>query len=212
MADSLTDSWADSLIHWLTQWLTHWLNHWLTESLIDRLIEIFLTIVLYLPWLPSLRFASKMADISSSSSVVLFDDIPVSLTRIGIWYCLSKHLPDNKKNKTDQHLQKLRNFSNGITQMAIFLACQITKCYYNRSHSKKKSLWVSTCEIVGCYQADISQISVNKLNWIELKETVVYTLSKSSIHLSFIHIYHFDTLSLALWQDTCHTYKTHIRT
>ena len=34
-----------------------------------------------------------------------------------------------------------------------------------------------------------------------------YTLSKSPIHLSFIHIYHFDTLSLAVWQDTCHTYK-----
>ena len=31
-------------------------------------------------------------------------------------------------------------------------------------------------------------------------------LSKSPIHLSFIHIYHFDTLRLALWQDTCHTY------
>ena len=29
----------------------------------------------------------------------------------------------------------------------------------------------------------------------------------SSIHLSFIHIYHFDMLSLAVWQDTCYTYK-----
>ena len=36
---------------------------------------------------------------------------------------------------------------------------------------------------------------------------IIYTLSKSPIHLSFIHIYHFDTLSLAVWQDTCHTYK-----
>ena len=36
---------------------------------------------------------------------------------------------------------------------------------------------------------------------------IIYTLSKSSIHLSFIHIYNFDTLSLAVWQDTCHTYK-----
>ena len=34
-----------------------------------------------------------------------------------------------------------------------------------------------------------------------------YTLSKSLIHLSFIHIYHFETLSLAVWQDTCHTCK-----
>ena len=34
-----------------------------------------------------------------------------------------------------------------------------------------------------------------------------YTLSKSPIHLSFIHIYHFETLSLAVWQDTCHTCK-----
>ena len=25
--------------------------------------------------------------------------------------------------------------------------------------------------------------------------------------ISFIHIYHFDMLSLAVWQDTCHTYK-----
>ena len=25
--------------------------------------------------------------------------------------------------------------------------------------------------------------------------------------ITFIHIYHFDTLSLAVWQDTCHTYK-----
>ena len=33
------------------------------------------------------------------------------------------------------------------------------------------------------------------------------TLSKSPIHLSFVHIYHFDMLSLAVWQDTCHTYK-----
>ena len=29
----------------------------------------------------------------------------------------------------------------------------------------------------------------------------------SSIHLSFIHIYHFDMLSLAVWQDTCHACK-----
>ena len=36
---------------------------------------------------------------------------------------------------------------------------------------------------------------------------IIYTLSKSPIYLSFIHIYHFDTLSLAVWQDTCHTYK-----
>ena len=36
---------------------------------------------------------------------------------------------------------------------------------------------------------------------------IIYTLSKSPIHLSFIRIYHFDTLSLAVWQDTCHTYK-----
>ena len=35
----------------------------------------------------------------------------------------------------------------------------------------------------------------------------IYTLSKSPIHLSFIHIYHFDTLSLAVWQDTFRTYK-----
>ena len=35
---------------------------------------------------------------------------------------------------------------------------------------------------------------------------IIYTLSKSPIHLSFIVIYHFDTLSLAVWQDTCHTY------
>ena len=27
------------------------------------------------------------------------------------------------------------------------------------------------------------------------------------IHLSFIHIYHFVMLCLAVWQDTCHTYK-----
>ena len=27
------------------------------------------------------------------------------------------------------------------------------------------------------------------------------------MHLSFIRIYHFDMLSLAVWQDTCHTYK-----
>ena len=31
--------------------------------------------------------------------------------------------------------------------------------------------------------------------------------AKSPIHSSFIHIYHFYTLSLAVWQDTCHTYK-----
>ena len=31
-----------------------------------------------------------------------------------------------------------------------------------------------------------------------------YTLSKPPIHLSFICIYHFDTLSLVEWQDTCH--------
>jgi len=83
-------------------------------------MDIFLTTVFLLPWLPSVLFASKMAAISSSSSVVLFDDIPVSLTRIGIWYCLSKHLPDKRKNKTDQHLHKLSKASNGITQMAIF--------------------------------------------------------------------------------------------
>ena len=37
-----------------------------------------------------------------------------------------------------------------------------------------------------------------------------YTLSKSPIHLSFIHIYHFETLSLAVWQDTCHTCKNQV--
>ena len=36
---------------------------------------------------------------------------------------------------------------------------------------------------------------------------IIYTSSKSPIYLSFIHIYHFDMLSLAVWQDTCHTYK-----
>ena len=36
---------------------------------------------------------------------------------------------------------------------------------------------------------------------------IIYTLSKSPIHLSFIDIYHFDTLSLAVWKDTCHTYR-----
>ena len=36
---------------------------------------------------------------------------------------------------------------------------------------------------------------------------IIYTLSKSPMHLSFIRIYHFDMLSLAVWQDTCHRYK-----
>ena len=36
---------------------------------------------------------------------------------------------------------------------------------------------------------------------------IIYTLSKPQIYLSFIHICHFDMLSLAVWQDTCHTYK-----
>ena len=36
---------------------------------------------------------------------------------------------------------------------------------------------------------------------------IIYTLSKSPIHLSYIHMYQFDMLSLAVWQDTCHTYK-----
>ena len=39
---------------------------------------------------------------------------------------------------------------------------------------------------------------------------LIYTLSKSPIHLSFIRIYHFNTLSLAEWQDTCHTYKNQV--
>ena len=30
------------------------------------------------------------------------------------------------------------------------------------------------------------------------------------IHLSFTHIYHFNMLSLAVWQDTFHTYKNPI--
>ena len=38
------------------------------------------------------------------------------------------------------------------------------------------------------------------VTWIKYK-------CKSQIHSSFIHIYHFDTLSLAVWQDTCHTYE-----
>ena len=100
LADWLTGwlaDWLTGSLHWFTDSLAHWLTDSLTDSLIDRLIEIFFTIILYLPWLPSLCFESKMADISSSNSVVLFDDIPVSLTRTGIWYCLSKHLPDNKK-------------------------------------------------------------------------------------------------------------------
>ena len=35
---------------------------------------------------------------------------------------------------------------------------------------------------------------------------IIYTLLKSPIHLSFVHMYYFSTLSLAVWQDTCHTY------
>ena len=44
---------------------------------------------------------------------------------------------------------------------------------------------------------------------LRLRFFIIYTLSKSpkSIHLSFICIYHFDTLSLPEWQDTCHTCK-----
>ena len=43
-----------------------------------------------------------MAPIFPSSSVLLFEDIPVSFTRTGIWYCVSKHLPDKK----DRNLRK----------------------------------------------------------------------------------------------------------
>ena len=94
----------DHKIDWNTEWLPGWPTHWLTDKLIDRQmdgrsIDRFLTTERRLPWLPSLLFASKMAAISSSSSVVLFDDIPVSLTRTGMWYCLSKHLPDKTKKK-----------------------------------------------------------------------------------------------------------------
>ena len=34
---------------------------------------------------------------------------------------------------------------------------------------------------------------------------IYFTLSKSQFRLSFIHIYHFDRLSLAVWQDMCHS-------
>ena len=33
------------------------------------------------------------------------------------------------------------------------------------------------------------------------------SLDSRSHKISFIHIYHFNTLSLAVWQDTSHTYK-----
>ena len=52
---------------------------------------------------------------------------------------------------------------------------------------------------------DKTNIFLSILTWERF--FIIYTLSKSLIHLSFIHIYHFDTLSLAGWQDTCHTYK-----
>ena len=42
---------------------------------------------------------------------------------------------------------------------------------------------------------------------LRLRFFIIYTLSKSPIYLSFIHIYHFETLNLAVWQDTCHRYK-----
>ena len=43
--------------------------------------------------------------------------------------------------------------------------------------------------------------------YFDLRMLVHYLhLSKSPIYLSFIHIYHFDTLNLAVWQDTCHRY------
>ena len=39
------------------------------------------------------------------------------------------------------------------------------------------------------------------------KRSQVEILRKRIFHFSFIHIYHFDTLILAVWQDTCHAYK-----
>ena len=39
------------------------------------------------------------------------------------------------------------------------------------------------------------------------KYSVIYTLSKSRIYLSFINFYHFYMLSLSVWQDMCLTYK-----
>ena len=40
---------------------------------------------------------------------------------------------------------------------------------------------------------------------------IYFTLSKSQFHLSFIHIYHFDILSLAIWQDVCHSQEPSLR-
>ena len=49
---------------------------------------------------------------------------------------------------------------------------------------------------------------INVSEYFDLRTLLHYLhFIHSPIHLSFIHIYHFDRLSLAVWQDTCHTYK-----
>ena len=56
---------------------------------------------------------------------------------------------------------------------------------------------------VSCFMSFHQKGALKKHNTQTLEQVRTVILSSTAI----IHIYHFDTLSLAVWQDTCHTYK-----
>ena len=64
-----------------------------------------------------------------------------------------------------------------------------------------------TCVLPYCKAQRVEMMNMNKNSFSEYFNLRTLLHYLHFIHLSFIHIHHFDTLSLAVWQDTCHTYK-----
>ena len=84
--------------------------------------------------------------------------------------------------------------------------------YYANKDYSKIEVFPRSSKIGAIVQNTLYSFSSSALNFHEPNfnlRTLLHCLHFIQVtnHLSFIHIYHFDTLSLAVWQDTFHTYK-----
>lgn len=119
--------------HWLTDKLTDWdrwtdgqtdrLTDWLTNWLIDRSIDFSQQNVVYLG---CLRFYLHLKWLLSLPLAPWFSSM-ISLSRLRELECGIAYLNtcQTKTKKTDLQLHNFSKGSNGITQMAILLPCQI---------------------------------------------------------------------------------------